>query len=47
VLFGGTAAAMMLLVVLGWVLARAWAPELDAPGPVDPQEAEVVITSAD
>lgn len=47
VLFGATAAAMILLVVLGWVLARAWAPELDAPGPVDPQEAEVVVTSAD
>ena len=44
VLFGATAVMMMVLVVLGWALARAWAPELDAPGPVDPQEAEVVAT---
>jgi MFS family permease len=47
VLFGATAAMMIVLVVLGWALARVWAPELDQPGPVDAREAEVIATSAD
>jgi MFS family permease len=44
VLFGATAAMMIVLVILGWALARVWAPELDAPGPVEPHAAEVVAT---
>jgi len=42
VLFGATAAMMIVLVVLGWALARVWAPELDGPGPVEAEEIEVV-----
>jgi MFS family permease len=47
ILFGATAAMMIVLVLIGWALARAWAPELDAPGPVDPQDVETVATSFD
>jgi len=47
VMFGSAALLMIVLVILGWALARVWAPELDAPGPVEPQEAEAVATRMD
>jgi MFS family permease len=46
VLFGATAAMMIVLVMLGWALARVWAPELDGPGPAEPPEVEVVAAPA-
>lgn len=47
VLFGATALMMIVLVIIGWAMARLWAPELDAPGPVELREADAIATSAD
>jgi MFS family permease len=46
-LFGGTALLMIVLVVIGYLMARSWAPELGEPGAVDAPSGEVVVQAAD
>ncbi len=46
-LFGGTALVMMVLVIIGYFMARAWAPELGTPGVIDAPTGEVAAQVAD
>jgi MFS family permease len=46
-LFGGTALMMIVLVVIGYLMARAWAPELGEPGAIEGPPAEAVAQGAE